>query len=288
MQRALLTLFLPLLLAAQTQPAAPTQKVPFACAEDDLQAAGLLCSEAEPCAIYLELNSLATAGKKLFLAGDIHAEAGTISSILLASEDGGASWKEPYPRIRGAALDQLQIYDLEHGWAAGETQYPLSRDPFFLISADGGRTWRPKPVYEEGGPGSVQQFWFDSAQHGELIVDAGRKANGGRYAVLESENGAEGWMARASTPNLPVLKRAPRGEESAFRLQAKDKVYEIQQRDGEKWEMVAIFPIEIASCRLKPAQLKEPPPVTTEESKSDEDPKPAAPAAAVKKKGLGN
>src|SRR6266700_442331 len=102
-------------------------RVPFTCAEDDLQAVGLLCTEDEPCAIYLELSALATAGKKLFLAGNLHSTSATISSVVLASDDSGATWKEPSPRLRGASLDQLEFYDPEHGWAAGEIQYPLPR-----------------------------------------------------------------------------------------------------------------------------------------------------------------
>jgi hypothetical protein len=277
MHRATILLLLPLLAAAQTY------KVPFACAEEDILAAGLVCTEAEPCAIYLELNSIATAGRKIFLAGDIHADSGTISSVLLMSEDAGATWKEPSPRIRGAALDQLQIYDLEHGWAAGETQYPLSRDPFFLITSDGGQTWRNQPVYEDGGPGSIQQFWFDSAKHGELVVDAGRKKAGSRYVTLESETGAENWMARASTPQSPTLKRAPKTDESDFRIAAKDKRYEIEKRVGDKWERIASLAIEIAACKLKPIEAKEPPAVTEVQPKDPDAPKPAA--TAVKKKG---
>ncbi|MDP9172200.1 MAG: hypothetical protein M3N54_16405 [Acidobacteriota bacterium] len=262
----------PRLLTAQdaVAPASPIltnhgepMRAPFACAEDELQAAGLLCTEEEPCAIYLELNAIAPAGKKLFIAGDLHATSGTLSSILLASDDAGATWREAGPRVRGAALDQLQFYDLEHGWAAGETQYPLSRDPFFLVSTDGGASWRQRPVTEEGGPGSVQRFWFDSAQHGELVVDAGRTAAGGRYATYESETGGESWMARSATDQPPKIKRAPPSlENSDFRVRpsANGKTYLIQKRAGEKWETAASFLIETASCRVKPPEVKEPEP----------------------------
>lgn len=260
---------LPLLAAAPGEPI----RVPFDCAEDELQAAGLLCTEAEPCAIYLELNSFATAGKKLFLAGDLHATSGTISSILLASDDAGATWKELSPRIRGAALEQIQIYDLEHGWAAGEAQFPLPADPFFLITTDGGQTWQQRPVSEEGGPGSIQQFWFDSARHGELIVDAGRSAPGGRYATWESETGGQSWMARAATTKLPVLKRAPASPDADFRIRANaaGKSYEIEKRVGANWETMASFLIEAASCKLKPTEIKEPPPITEQPSTEPRD-----------------
>ena len=241
-------------------------RVPFTCAEDELQSVGLLCTEDEPCAIYLELSGLATAGKKFFLAGNLHSSSATLSSVLLASEDAGANWKEPSPRLRGASLDQLEFYDLEHGWAAGELQYPLPRDPFFLLSTDGGKSWRKQQVTEDGGAGALQRFWFDSPQHGELIVDAGRSAASGRYLDWESETGGESWSIRSTTGEPPKMKRAPpvAPENSDFRLRASadGKAYQVEKRLGEKWEPVASFLIEIASCKIKAPEAKEPPPDT--------------------------
>jgi hypothetical protein len=237
--------------------------LPFACQLDDLQQAGLVCTEDEPCPIYLELNSITPNGKKIFIAGDLHATAATLFSVLLASDDAGATWKEPAPRIKGAALDQLQFYDLEHGWAAGETQYPLPRDPYFFVTSDGGETWRQRPVSNEGGPGSVQRFWFDSADHGELIVDAGRSAEGGRYLAYESQTGGESWMIRSATDQLPKIRRAPPpGEDSDFRIRANKngKAYQIEKRSVDKWETVAAFTIEVANCKIKPLEAKEPAP----------------------------
>lgn len=240
-------------------------KVPFPCAEEELQSAGLLCTEDEPCAIYLELNAIVPVGKKLFLAGNLHSTSATLSSILLSSDDNGLTWKEPSPRLRGASLGQLEFHDLEHGWAAGEVQYPLPRDPFFLITTDGGATWRKQPVTEDGGPGSMQRFWFDSAQHGELIVDAGRSAPSGRYLMWESETGGESWMIRSTTREVPKIKRAPPVfENSDFRTRASASglSYQVEKRLGEEWESVGQFTIEVASCKLKAPEVKEPPPET--------------------------
>ena len=260
---------LPLALLAQDPVA-----VSFSCAENDLQSAGLLCTEDEPCPIYLEINSIAPAGKKLFLAGDLHATAATLSTILLSSDDGGKTWKEPAERIPGGAIDQLQIYDLEHGWAAGEIQYPLSRDPFFLVTSDGGLSWRRREVSDEGGPGSLLRFWFDSAQHGELIIDAGKSAPSGRYIDYESETGGESWMMRSTTAEQPKLRRAPPSlENSDFRVRpsASGKTYQVEKRDGEKWDTMASLQIEVASCKLKAGELKEPPPVTDPDAGKDKD-----------------
>ena len=226
-------------------------RVPFACAEDDLRTSGLLCTADDPCPIYLELSSVAPAGKKLFLAGDLHATSATLSTFLLSSDDGGSTWKEPFKRIPGSALEEVQFYDAGHGWASGETQYPLPRDPFFLVTTDGGASWRQQPVTEDGGPGSVQRFWFDSPQHGELIVDAGRNAPGGRYITYESQTGGDSWMSRATTAQLPKLKRAPAAVENPdYRIRA-DKAtnaLQIEKRQGNRWEPVASFLIEAARC----------------------------------------
>jgi photosystem II stability/assembly factor-like uncharacterized protein len=226
-------------------------RVPFTCAEDDLQFVGMFCTEAEPCAVYLELSAVVPDGRKILVSGNIHSSTGTINSILLMSEDGGSTWKEPAARIRGSALDQLQFYDLQHGWAAGETQYPLSRDPFFLVTSDGGASWRQRPVTDDGGPGTVQSFWFDSAQHGELVVDAGRTSSGGRYISYESQTGGESWMVRSTVNQLPRIKGAPgQSTDLALRLQAgKDgKAWQIEKRDGAQWSPLATFLIETASC----------------------------------------
>ena len=242
-------------------------RVPFACAEDELTMAGLLCTDGDPCPIYLELNAITSAGKKLFLAGDLHATSASLSSVLIGSDDGGATWKEPTARIRGADLDDVEFFDPEHGWAAGETQYPLMRDPFFLVSTDGGMSWRQRPVTEDGGPGSVQRFWFDSAQHGELVVDAGKNSPSGRYISYESQTGGESWMIRGTSGQLPKIKGAPPSTENPdYRIRA-DKTsnaLHIEKRlagdRGDKWEAVAAFLVEVANCRIKPAEAKEPAP----------------------------
>jgi photosystem II stability/assembly factor-like uncharacterized protein len=240
-------------------------RVPFACSEDQIQAAGLLCTEAEPCPIYLELSAVASAGKKLFVAGNLHAQSGTLESILLASDDAGATWKEPAARTSASALDLLQFHDLEHGWAAGEVQYPLPGDPFVMLTSDGGQTWRRSAVSEDGVPGSVQRFWFDSAKHGLLIVDAGKPSGGARYVLWETENGGDSWTLKSAGGAAPALKQA--GGEPVFRLRAVgEKSYAVEKRTGDaKWETVSAFLIDVASCPLPkpdapPSESKGPPP----------------------------
>jgi hypothetical protein len=253
-------------------------RVPYACAEDDLQWAGMFCSDDEPCPIYLELNSVVPDGKKILVAGDLHSSSVTIGSILLLSDDSGATWREPAARLRGSALDQLQFYDLQTGWAAGETQYPLPRDPFFLVTTDGGSSWRQRLVGEEGTAGSVQRFWFDSDRHGELIIDGGKASGSGRYLSYESETGGESWSLLGKSGQLPKLRRAPPSpEDSDWRARpSKDgKAFQIEQHADDQWKPMASFLIEVANCRVHGGELKEPePPADT----------PVAPASTPQRK----
>jgi hypothetical protein len=229
-------------------------QVAYNCPEEDLQFAGLSCTDDEACAIYLELSTVVSDGKKILAAGDLHSTSATLGSVLLLSDDSGATWKEPAARIRGAALDQLQFYNSQTAWAAGETQYPLPRDPFFLLTSDGGATWRQRLMGEEGSAGAVQRFWFDSAQHGEAIVDAGKASASGRYLSYESETGGESWTLTGKGDQPPKLGHAPPpGDNSDWRLSpSKDgKAFRIEQRADGKWTPVASFLIEVATCGPK-------------------------------------
>ena len=258
-------------------------RVEFACSEEDLQAAGMSCDEKDPCPIYLELSGIVRDGQKMFAAGNLHSSSGTMSSVLLLSEDSGATWKEPTPRIRGAALDQLQFYNLQDGWAVGETQYPLARDPFILVTNDGGASWHQVAIGEEGMPGAIQRFYFDSSQHGELIIDAGKSSAAGRYLSYETETGGSSWTLRGKSDQLPRLRLAPASAENAdLRIRAsKDgKSYVIEERRAGKYSDVTSLAIEVAKCSGKTEELKEPEP-----DQPPAPPPPPRPAASSKKTG---
>jgi photosystem II stability/assembly factor-like uncharacterized protein len=242
-------LLLPLLLHAQLHSSAGDPiHLPYTCTEDDINVAGMECSESQPCSVYLELGAVSTASGRILVSGNIHSDVATLYSVLLISDDSGATWKEPTPRIQGSALDQLQFLDAQHAWAAGETQYPLARDPFFLITSDGGESWRQRPVSDDGGPGAIQSFNFDSTQHGQLIVDAGKTAESGRYVTYESQTSGDSWMVRSTVDRLP---RAKTPSIATMRLQPnKDgKTWQIEKREGTQWTPIASFLIELGTCK---------------------------------------
>jgi photosystem II stability/assembly factor-like uncharacterized protein len=233
-------------------------RVPFTCSEQDLEAAGVSCSDSEPCEIYLELSSIAADGRKLFAAGNLHTSSVTIHSVLLMSDDNGASWKEPSPRVRGAALDQVQFYNLQDGWVSGETQYPLPRDPFILLTTDAGESWRRVAIGEEGSPGYIQRFNFDNARHGELIVDAGKTSEGGRYLAYESETGGSSWTLRSKNDQQPKSRIASTDNSDWRARPSRDgKLYDVEARSGDKFNTIARFQIEVATCRSQPSAEKE-------------------------------
>ena len=222
-------------------------KIAFDCDQEDLAAVGMSCSDESPCAVYLELSSVTAAGAKVALAGNIHGPSATLYSVLLTSDDGGANWKEPANRIAGAALEQVQILDASHAWAAGEMQVPLARDPFVLIGTDGAAAWKKAALSDDdGGAGAVQKFWFDSAEHGELIVETGRT-----WDVYDSRTGGESWSVASKAAQLPRLRRMPESFDYRIGSDAKSKSFVIEKRAGEKWIRVASFLVQVASCGAK-------------------------------------
>lgn len=233
-------------------------RVPFQCTLDDIQWGGLSCSDDEPCPVYLELTDIESVGNKIFAAGNIHSAASTLYSILLASEDSGRTWREPFERLRGSGLDHIQFIDFENGWISGQVLQPLPQDPFFLVTNDGGKTWRRRPVFSENRAGSILQFWFSSRTNGSLVIDRGQGGDVGRYELFESPNGGDTWMLRESNDKPIRLKRiAAANSDWRIRADAPSRSFRIERRQAERWSALAAFSIALAGC--KPPAPAEPP-----------------------------
>lgn len=235
--------------------------VPFTCGSEEINAFGLACTVEEPCPVYLELSGIETVGRKMFLSGNFHTSTTTLSSILLSSEDDGKTWSEPHERIRGGGLDQIQFLDFEHGWVAGHQLQALPRDPFFLLTTDGGKTWRRRPVFGDSQAGTIDQFWFDARDRGAVVIDRQAGEGGGRFARYESMTGGESWMIREVTSRPPRLKRTA-GDNPVRRIRADGATqsFRIEKQDGQRWQAVASFLIRVGQCaptRQEPQQ--EPP-----------------------------
>jgi photosystem II stability/assembly factor-like uncharacterized protein len=223
--------------------------VPFACTLDDIQSAGMTCSDDEPCAIYLELTAVESVGTKLFVTGNIHASASTLYTALLGSEDGGRTWREVADRIRASGLDHIQFADSETGWASGQLLSPLPQDPFLLLTTDGGKTWRRQPLFSETHYGSIQQFFFPGKTGGSLIIDQGPGADGGRYQLYESPDSGESWLIKEESNKPLKLKRTAPVSDWRVRADGPTQAYHIERRQGDRWTTAAAFAVKLAPCK---------------------------------------
>jgi hypothetical protein len=263
-------------------------RLAFQCTDDDMQWAGMSCTEEQPCPIYMEISALETLGNRIVAAGNIHTEALTVYSVLLSSEDGGESWREPYERLRGTGLDHIQFIDFQNGWISGETLVPVSHDPFLLITSDGGKSWRVRPIFGEGTGGAIKEFWFQSSTDGAMVIDRMASSDSSRYELYESPNGGETWMIRRTSDKpISIRRPAPDAGASDWRIRAdfRSKSFAIERRAGEHWSTAASFLVEIGSCKPAPRVVPAPP-----EPGENAEPTPPAPKSppSLKRKGLLN
>ncbi len=250
-RRAALSLALVISLSAQTPISNTGQPmhVPLDCTAADTLAVGLTCSEEEPCPVYLELSSVEAVGNKLFLAGNLHTHTNTLFSVLLATEDAGQNWTEPLPRMRATGLDQIQFADFQTGWISGANLQGAPRDPFLLVTTDGGKSWQQHPIFEESRVASIERFWFESREKGTLLVDA--TLDNGRHELYETQTGGESWaMQQASAKPIKFPVNAERGP-AAWRLRpdAQSHSYAIEKSAGTGWQRVARFLVDAGACK---------------------------------------
>jgi hypothetical protein len=237
--------------AAVLKYAGAPMRVPVRCGQNDLSAFGLTCPAARPCPVYLELDAIEPAGSELFITGNLHADDATLSSILLASDDGGATWREPAGRIRGAGLDLVQFLDAETGWASGESLGAIPRDPFLLLTRDGGVTWENRPIFGETRAGAIDFFHFDSKTHGRVWI--GRPLSGetgNRYEAYESQDGGQTWIL-VETSDKPFPKGSRPAPAGDYRLRADSATgaYRVERRAPAGWRAVASFLVRAGECR---------------------------------------
>jgi hypothetical protein len=220
--------------------------VDYTCPAEDIESFGLTCSEEQPCPVFFEVSSVDAFGSRIFVAGDIHTATTTLYAVLLSTEDGGASWTESIPRLRSTAFEQFQVLD-DHGWLSGQRLEPLPKDPFFMLTTDGGKSWRQRPLFEETRFGSIVQFWFGSSASGELVFDnsVGKATNHELYTTM---TGGENWEIRQTSTKALHLKNA-RGTAWSVTAPTGSKTYLIEHIVNGQKEAVARFLIHIGDCK---------------------------------------
>jgi hypothetical protein len=232
---------LPLLL-----PAEEPRKIDKICAAGDAEFLGVTCSPDDPCPVFLELAAVESSGNALFLTGNLHTVSTTLFGVLLTSQDRGKTWFEPDRRIRAAALEQIQFIDREHGWISGMKLEPLPRNPFLMITSDGGKSWKAAPVFEEMRFGSIVQFWFTSLTEGALIMDASQ-GKSTRFERYETHNGGTSWESKDAADHELRLEHAAEAQNWRFRIEGDS--YRVETRSSGDWETVAQFAVQAGECR---------------------------------------
>lgn len=225
--------------------------VEYHCSEDDIQSTGMSCTPEDPCPVYLELSAVEAVGNRIFLAGNIHSSAATLYSVLLASDDAGKTWREPHERIRAAGLDRIQFVDFENGWVGGEVLHPLPRDPFLLVTSDGGKVWKSQAIFAEPRFGSILQFWFSSRSNGSMLIDRGESGESGRYELYETPNAGDTWMLREVSDKMIRIKNAAGTADADWRIRADaaSKSFRIEHHTSERWQSLAGFSVLLGACK---------------------------------------
>jgi hypothetical protein len=239
----LLTPLLAVGLAAQ----APV-KVAYECTAEDVETFGLNCNTG-PCPVFLELSSADVSGGRILVTGNLHTQDRTLFSILLMSDDNGVTWSEGHTRLPSAALEQIEFVDVQTGWISGVSIDPLPRNAFFLLTNDGGKTWRQRPIFEESKFGAVSQFHFTSKTNGHMILDASQGKNI-RQELYETNTGGESWEVK-QTSNTPLRLPSPKPAGALnwrVRADAASRTYTLERGGGRVWEPVASFVIHVADC----------------------------------------
>jgi hypothetical protein len=241
----------------------------YSCTESDLQFAGMTCSEAEPCPIYLEVSHVYPLGRKLFVTGNIHSALVTLYSVLLQSDDAGTTWQERVERVRGGEVDRIQFTNFDTGWVSGQRVTPLPGDPFLLLTTDGGKSWRKQEVLPEGTTGSIQKMWFSSPKEGMVVIDRGASGEDQmRYSRYETMTGGTSWMIRESAEKAIGLPAGTAGAEEEIWRAVGDtagKRFSIERKTDAGWVAVPQrIALELARCTGEVAVPVGPPPSVTD------------------------
>jgi len=226
--------------------------LPFRCTADDIQAAGLACTEEDPCPVFLELSAVESTAIRIFAAGNIHTANANLYSVLLGTDDNGHTWREVADRVRGAGLDRIQFSGADSGWASGQLLYPLPQDAFLVQTTDGGKSWRQHSIFSEPRLGAIQQFWFEDPKNGALIIDNGPGSDGDRYELYESRDGGDSWTVKETSVKPLKLRHAPPApppSEWRLRADAASKSFHLEHRDGQRWTLVAAFSVALGACK---------------------------------------
>jgi photosystem II stability/assembly factor-like uncharacterized protein len=224
-------------------------RVAYECTEADADAFGFTCTMEDPCPVFLELAAAELAGNRLIATGNLHTKTVTLYSIVLASDDDGVTWTEPHERMRSSALEQIQFLNAQNGWITGVSVDPLARNPFLLITGDGGHSWRQMPILEDTKYATVAQLYFETASRGELVLDVAQPKTV-RQELYETQTGGESWELEQVSSAPIQLKGLRPAAQSPVRVRTDSAAgtFVVERANGRAWNRVASFAVHLANC----------------------------------------
>lgn len=236
--------------------------LPLECREDHLLRAGLVCNDVTPCILILELVAIGSLGDRIFIMGNVHSSAGTVSSVLLASDDGGTTWSEPTKRISGGSLEIFRSVGSERGWISGQQwEADTSPIPFLLTTRNGGERWSRYDVWErDDRNGIILELDFDTETHGFLVIERAN-TDVDPFELYETMTAASSWSIRELASDEPEIPFDPAEVPDLRRLRgdAANGVYWVEQKQGEAWKPLAAFAPHVGTCNNMERENGNPP-----------------------------
>ena len=132
-----------------------------------------------------QLNSVAFADSIHGWAAGFNFSGNTPLSVILATSNGGATWKAQDVSGAGSGVlpESVAFVDAMHGWAVGSG---------ILATNDGGATWKVQdyPSSADGSALNLNSVTFVDATHGWAV--------GARGTILATSDGGASWHAQSS------------------------------------------------------------------------------------------
>ena len=103
--------------------------------------------------------------------------------------------------------------------------------------------------------GVVEDFAFQSAKRGWLLVDNKGGGEGGKYELFETQTGGAGWDLREISNRIPkTAQPGQRAPSTAARVRVDDKkgLLRIDVRNGNAWREVSAFKLQLEDCKPTP------------------------------------
>ena len=222
------------------EPSAPA--IEFLTGSFDLDGIGWMSEQADEIGVDLEVSGLSAIDKDVaFLFGGLRVPAGTIRSFLLRTADGGRTWHEVMPAVRGSEVTHVAFADNLHGWALVLWTVEGPGTMLLFGSMDGGRTWRQLTEIQRSEGHAVPDGWplsmtFVDASKGEIAIAYDGESSSGDEGspvveTLVSDDGGLSWnMVRRETRAAPP-EEAPSAKERGD--ETNDWVLEIPSGDEQ-------------------------------------------------------